>query len=220
MSEFPFSEGELIKLSRERTLDGRPTPAAKRAFGILYLAYQRRILTFLVHALGSVERAEDLTQDTFVNAWKKIGEFEDRSAQSPTSAHSTFARWLYTIARNEMLQYWRKRKGSAQQEGSLDQMGDHEQSSSAALHSQGIEEQVILRDEISMILQQLTPKRRLLLILYHKAGFSYAEIAEIMGMSISAVSAGLCRANQQFQELYSKRQALTVEQVKKGGLPQ
>jgi RNA polymerase sigma-70 factor (ECF subfamily) len=224
VSEFPFSEGELIKRSQERTLDGRPTPAAKRAFGTLYLAYQRRIFTFLAHALGSIERAEDLTQDTFVNAWRKISDFQDQPAENGTSVHSAFSRWLYTIARNEMLQYWRKLKGSSQQEGSLDVLDEHDQLPSIDPYSQDMEEQVILRDEINVVLYQLTRKRRLLLILYHKVGFTYAQIAQFMGMSISAVSSGLCRANEQFQELYMKRQteqqAPIAEQAKKGGLSQ
>lgn len=211
-----MSESELIKRSQERTSDGRPTSGAQKAFGELYLAYQHRILTFLAYTLGNIDQAEDLTQDTFLKAWKTIGAFKDTSESNALPARSGFAAWLYVIARREFYQYLRKRRGRPQQEGLPDEMNEHEQTTTRYLSHQPFEEGVMLQDEISTILRQLAPRQRMLLLLAHKAGFSYAEIAQILGTNVSAVSVGLWRAKQRFSDLYNKQQVLTTGLAKKG----
>jgi RNA polymerase sigma-70 factor, ECF subfamily len=215
VSEPSPSVGELIRRSQERGVDGKPTPAARRAFETLYHAYKHRIFTFLAYALGNPDRAEELTQETFLNAWRGIGAFTSLPEADHPPSHAAFAAWLYTIARRELYQYARKHHKSFELASSLDEAEGSPQMDTQLLQSQGIEDQIILRDEVSVILHQLTPKRRLLLLLYHREGYSYAEIARMLDMSISAVSSGLCRANQQFQEFYRLRGTPAGEPARK-----
>lgn len=74
----------------------------KEAFGLLYDHYQPRIYRFIYLKVSQKEDAEDLTHQVFLSALRKINEYEERGLP--------FSGWLYRIARNEVIDFYRKRK--------------------------------------------------------------------------------------------------------------
>src|SRR5687767_1841186 len=60
-----------------------------------------RIFTFLVQIVGNSHDAEDLTQETFIKAYKSLGSFDGRCR---------FSTWLYTIAKNTAFSFLRRRR--------------------------------------------------------------------------------------------------------------
>lgn len=94
-------ENKLI----EQAIKGRPS-----AFGSLYDYYQPKIYRFVLIKVGRREDAEDLTHEVFRSAWESIKGYKNLGYP--------FSSWLYRIARNQIIDFWRTRK----QDTSLDKI--------------------------------------------------------------------------------------------------
>jgi RNA polymerase sigma-70 factor (ECF subfamily) len=73
------------------------------AFGSLYDHYQAMIYRFVVIKVGSREEAEDITHQVFLSAWQKVRAYKHRG--------HPFSSWLYRIARNQVIDHYRAKKG-------------------------------------------------------------------------------------------------------------
>ncbi|MDP3953776.1 MAG: sigma-70 family RNA polymerase sigma factor [bacterium] len=71
------------------------------AFGVLYDYYLPRIYRFVLFKVSSKEHAEDITQYTFLKAWENIRTYRPQG--------HAFGSWLYRIARNAVIDHYRKR---------------------------------------------------------------------------------------------------------------
>lgn len=87
------NEEKLIKKAIQRDGD---------SFGLLYDHYQPQIYRFILIKVGKKEDAEDLTHQVFLNAWQNIDGY--RIKGFPLSS------WLYSIARNQIIDFYRGRK--------------------------------------------------------------------------------------------------------------
>lgn len=94
-------ENKLI----EQAIKGRPS-----AFGSLYDYYQPKIYRFVLIKVGRREDAEDLTHEVFKSAWESIRTYKNLG--------HPFSSWLYRIARNQIIDFWRTRR----QEASLERI--------------------------------------------------------------------------------------------------
>lgn len=91
---------------KPKNLDGLVRKASKGdeiAFAELYELYFEKIYRFVYFRVSHKEVAEDLTAETFIKAWRRLKEIE---------AASAFNAWLYQIARNSVIDYYRSRKSS------------------------------------------------------------------------------------------------------------
>src|ERR1700674_1953267 len=70
------------------------------AFEKLYKQYYRRVYSLCLRMLGNAAQAEDITQDVFLQVYRKIGSFRGDSA---------FTTWLHSLAVNQVLMHFRKR---------------------------------------------------------------------------------------------------------------
>lgn len=79
------------------------------AFGAIYDRFQPEIVRYLTYRTRNAEVAEDLAQQVFLKAWQAIPRFEDRGVP--------FKAWLYRMAHNQMVDYFRTRKPTTDLEG-------------------------------------------------------------------------------------------------------
>ena len=79
------------------------------AFGALYDRFQPEIVRYLTYRLRNAEAAEDLAQQVFLKAWQAIPRYEDRGVP--------FKAWLYRMAHNQMVDYFRSRRPTTDLEG-------------------------------------------------------------------------------------------------------
>ncbi len=79
------------------------------AFGAIYDRFQPEIVRYLTYRTRSAEVAEDLAQQVFLKAWQAIPRFEDRGVP--------FKAWLYRMAHNQMVDYFRTRRPTTDLEG-------------------------------------------------------------------------------------------------------
>ena len=89
-------------LDGEKNLIERAILGEASAFGLLYDRYQPQIYRFIYLKVSHREEAEDLTHQVFFQSWKKISEYNFEGFP--------FGSWLYRVARNEIIDYYRTRK--------------------------------------------------------------------------------------------------------------
>lgn len=73
-----------------------------QAFASLYDSYVERVHNYIYYRVGNRPDAEDLTQQVFLNAWNAIGRYQRTGA--------SFVAWLLTIAHNQVVSFYRRRK--------------------------------------------------------------------------------------------------------------
>lgn len=164
-----YSDAELIK----RTLDGDET-----AFGFLVDKYKGAVHALAYRKLGDFHIAEEITQDTFLKAYQKLGTLKDPKL---------LPGWLYVIAARCCISWLRKNRLRFQ---SLD-IVDKEQINSLAWAKYAGER---VREEVHDALESLPESERTVLTLYYLAGLTCEEIARFMGTSRSAIKNRLYRA--------------------------
>ena len=142
----------------------------------MILAAVPRLRAFAISLSGSVDRADDLVQETLLRAWAHFDSF-----QTGTNLNA----WLFTILRNLFLSDYRKRKREVED-------GD-------GIYSQGLSsmpEQTgnIELAEVRTALAKLPPDQREALILVGADGLSYEEAAQICGCAVGTIKSRVNRA--------------------------
>ena len=151
--------------------------------------FERRIYNHALHILSDPSEAEEVLQDTFLNAFKNIDKY---------SSDGGFDRWLYKIATNNCLMRVRKKK--AQPTVCLDeplQLGDSSIQTEVADWSTQ-PDQALLNDEVKELINkaisQLPEDYRVVLLLHDIEGLSNNEIVDVLSLSLPAVKSRLHRA--------------------------
>lgn len=165
------------------------------AFRRLVLAYEQRLIAYLTTFTGDREAARDLAQETFVAAFRALGQWQ---APTPPGEHP-LAPWLYRIATNRALTYVRR-------EAIYQRAGDNLPEPPPAAMS--LEERAVTRDLLRRALGQLAAPDAACLVLHIVAGERYGEIAARLGLTPEAVRKRVARGLATLRAAY---QALDVE---------
>lgn len=98
-----FRSAFIMDLSEEKDLieQAKDDPLA---FGKLYDVYYPKILRYILHRLGNIQEAQDITSEVFYKVMKGLRKFEWRNI--------SFSSWVYKIATNEITNHYRKKKHS------------------------------------------------------------------------------------------------------------
>jgi RNA polymerase sigma-70 factor (ECF subfamily) len=172
---------ELIR----RSLDG-----SREAFSELVGRYQDRILNVVLHVLGDPHDAEDVAQECFSKAYRRLSSFDFRSS---------FYTWLYRIAVNSASDFRKKmRRRQALPLSELELPLPQQGSQGEAPERAAIRKELGAR--IRDLLAGLPEKFRTVLILRELEERSYEEIAAILGLSIGTVESRLFRARARLRE--------------------
>ena len=159
----------------------------RRAFDQIVEAYQARIARYILGLVNDEELALDLTQDTFVSAFRNI-----RALRSDLALSS----WLYRIATNLAVQARsRKRRFIWQPLSMLEE--------SSGPTAEAPDQLVMDRELVSTALARLPRDRAACLLLHAGEGFSYDEVAAIMNTTPEAVRKRISRAKEQFRAIYN-----------------
>lgn len=153
------------------------------AFEALIRDYQRMIVSLCHRMTGSLADAEDLAQETFVQAYQHLAEFR---------AEARFSTWLYQIAMNQCLN-WRKRSQRREQ---VHQEWSRQDQDQATPRSDGD-----WAEKVQEALLKLKPKQRAAIILTAYDGLSHAEAARALGCSETTVSWRLFAARRTLKKI-------------------
>lgn len=141
------------------------------AFGVLYDQHVRKIYDFVYYKTMHRQTAEDLTSEIFMKALDKIQTYKPHKA--------SFTTWLYQIARNTMIDFFRKNKHHSvniNDETIERTLTDHSDMHTAT-------DAVLRLEQVRSHLNQLTPEQRDIIMMRVWQELSYQEIAAIMDKS-------------------------------------
>ncbi len=157
-----------------------------------YKSYSPNILSYLVKKLPRVEDAQELTNDVFLEAIDSLSML--RKEQSTLS-------WLYRIAHNKMVDFYRKRKIKSVL---LSNMPFLEIVESEINQPEFQYEKNKIRDSIELALHSLSVKYQKILRLHYEENVSVKTLAKIFNLSFKATESLLFRARQSFKLAYER----------------
>ena len=158
------------------------------AFGEIIEHYQAPIVRYLLRMTGDHEVAQDLAQDTFLQAFRAI---------TKTGSELSFKAWLYKIATNNARQFHRRRRLL-----SFIPFADVERSGgpATAVSPDRVEERITVQEA----LLKVPYEQRVPMVLHFVEGLRYREIADVVGASQEAVRKRVARGSREFRKVYRR----------------
>jgi len=189
-----YSDVELVK----RAQRGEP-----EAFADLFHAHKARIYSICLRMTNNTAQAEDLTQDAFLQVFRKLSTFKGNSALST---------WLYRIAVNTVLMHFRKK---ALKQISLDEPSSHDATTvrreygSRDCRLSGAVDRITLTRAI----KDLPAGYRTIFLLHEVEGYEHQEIAKILDCSVGNSKSQLHKAKLRIREFLAEpgANAVTVQ---------
>ena len=175
---FNLPEKQLITRTKQGDVD---------AFNPLVQKYQSQIYTFIQKQVKDPETAKDLRQETWLKAFRAIDTFR---------ADSAFSSWLYRIAENVCIDYFRKQKHDTQPLHTTDERRFIETHPDPCRDLERQELRAYLRAAI----QRLTDTRRQVFLLYYVQDLSIKQIATRLNRSEGTIKSHLRNARLQLQK--------------------
>ena len=161
-----------------------------RAFEELVERHTRKVVTNCRHLTRAPADAEDLAQEVFVKAFFALKKFR---------GGSTFRTWLQRIKVNHCLDHLRRREGKVHTD--IEDLHTEPSEPPAAERWEVTHDK---RQRIEQVLDLLSDTLRVPLIMRDMDGYSYQEIADALGVGLSAVKMRIKRAREEFRRLYDQ----------------
>jgi RNA polymerase sigma-70 factor (ECF subfamily) len=152
------------------------------AFRELVDRYARRVFRVAYRMTGSQADADDVVQETFLRAYRRLSQFESRA---------DFGTWLYRIAVNCAHDVLRARRTSPLPDGVPLDPGALV---STAASPERLAESGLLRDRLARALESLSAAERAAFVLRHSEGWTISEIGRALGLKTSATKHAVFRA--------------------------
>jgi RNA polymerase sigma-70 factor (ECF subfamily) len=159
------------------------------AFATLVGRYEARIVR-LVRGMVSESDTEDVTQEAFLKAYRKLGDFDGRSS---------FYTWIYRIAANTAMD-WRKKERHRRHAPLPEGPEGEDRTTSQEAGPEARAARRELAGKIDAAIESLPDKYHEILVLREIEGLSYEEISERLGMSKGTVESRLFRAREKLRE--------------------
>ena len=194
----PVTEANLTR-EEEYALIDRSLEGDTEAFNELVVAFQSRIFSTVYHMVGNYEDANDITQDTFIKAFKALRSFKKNSG---------FFTWIYRIGVNQTINFLNSRKKRKFLSFDNEDYNPESDSDIISLISEKTPRKDVdlieLKEKLNEAIQKLSHKHKIVVIMHDIQGMSHEEISEILKCSNGTVRSRLFYARQQLQTFMSE----------------
>ncbi len=192
-----LSEAEAIRLAQS---------GDERGFERIYRLHSQRVYALCFRMMrGNAAEAEELTQESFLQLFRKIGTFRSESA---------FSTWLHRLAFNIVLMRLRRH---SHQVLSLDEILEpHEKTASLQKHIGARDLRLsgsVDRMDLERALEQLPPGYRAVFILHDVQGYEHNEIAAIRGCSLGNSKSQLHKARARLRQLLQIKALKKIDHI-------
>lgn len=181
------SDLDLCKMAAEGNLT---------AFELIYQRYHRRTYSLCLRMTASQTEAEDLTQEVFIQLFRKIGSFRGDSA---------FSTWLHRLTVNQVLMHFRRRSVKNEKTSEDGEMPEQTVVGSSNPGRMQVVDRIALKKAIS----ELSRGYKNVFVLHDIEGFEHEEVARRLGISVGTSKSQLHKAR-------LKLRGLLVQQNDKG----
>ncbi|HEV7701693.1 MAG TPA: RNA polymerase sigma factor [Pyrinomonadaceae bacterium] len=162
------------------------------AFEEIYRRHHRRVYSICLRMLQNASEAEDLTQDVFIQLYRKIGSFRGDSA---------FTTWLHRMTVNQVLMHFRKRTVKFEKTTEEGETPDQIVSGTANPEKMRIVDKIAIDNAIA----QLPDGYKNVFVLHDVEGYEHEEVAKILGCSVGTSKSQLHKARLKLQKLLKKK---------------
>ncbi len=176
------SDLELVRLAQQGDAD---------AFAALFNAHKAKIYSLCLRMTSNTAEAEDLAQDAFLQAFRKLSSFR---------GDSTLSTWLHRVAVNTVLMHFRKK---GRRDISIDEPVNTEANAPKREHGRVDEGLAATIDRIALAraMKELPAGYRSILLLHEVKGYEHHEIARLRSCSVGNSKSQLHKAKARMREL-------------------
>jgi RNA polymerase sigma-70 factor (ECF subfamily) len=162
------------------------------AFEEIYQRHHRRVYSICLRMLQNAYEAEDLTQDVFIQLYRKVGSFRGDSA---------FTTWLHRMTVNQVLMHFRKRNVKYEKTTEDGETPDQ------TVHGTSDPDRMPIVDKIALenAIEQLPTGYKNVFVLHDVEGFEHEEVARILGCSVGTSKSQLHKARLKLRKLLKKK---------------
>ena len=167
------------------------------AFRILMRRHQKGVHALIWRKIEDFHIAEEITQDTFIQVYKKLGTLEDPNR---------FEGWLYVIANRRCINWIKRNKVKMDKlnmqslEATLPEEVEEASYEHHISHQREVENTQRRQNLVKRLLQQLPESERTVVTLYYLGEMTSVEISKFLGVSVNTIKSRLRRARKRLQE--------------------
>lgn len=161
------------------------------AFEIIYQRYHRRTFSLTMRMTNNTSEAEDLTQEVFIQLFRKAGSFRGDSA---------FSTWLHRLTVNQVLMHFRRRSVKNEKVSDDGEMPEQTVHGTANPNKMPVVDRIALKNAIG----ELPNGYRNVFILHDVEGYEHEEVARMMGISVGTSKSQLHKARLKLRGLLIK----------------
>ena len=162
------------------------------AFELIYQRYHRRTFSLCLRMTNSQTEAEDLTQEVFIQLFRKIGSFRGDSA---------FSTWLHRLTINQVLMHFRRRSIKNEKTSETGDMPEQTVTGTANPNKMPVIDRIALKNAIG----ELPNGYRNVFVLHDVEGFEHEEVARMLGISVGTSKSQLHKARLKLRGLLVKQ---------------
>ena len=175
-------------LESEKVYIKKAKSGNQEAFGALYDHYLPSIYRFILLKVSNQAEAEDLSHEVFLSAWKNIPGYKDKGFP--------FSSWLYQIARNAVIDFYRTSKKNIQIEEAPEEFLKINFTGADTLNLD------LETDVLKKCVSLLKPEYQDVVIMRFIEEMPHGEVASVLGKSEGAVRLAQHRAIKELKEIY------------------
>ena len=165
-----------------------------KAYDELILLYKDAVYSIIYRMVHNQQEAEDLSQEAFIKAYNSINSFNEEYA---------FSTWLFKIATNNCIDFFRKRKLKTYSMDQTVKYKDEEFQQEYADDEPTVDYELVASEKSAMIrkaIYELPEKYRTAILLRHHEERSYEDIAQILKLPLGTVKARIFRAREMLKK--------------------
>lgn len=190
--EAPEFAEDINAASSDLELAQLATKGNMFAFEELYNRHHRRVYSLCLRMLQNTHEAEDLTQEVFIQLYRKIGSFRGDSA---------FTTWLHRMTVNQVLMHFRKRTVK------FEKTTEEGETPEQVVIGTGNQDKMPIVDKIALdsAIALLPAGYRNVFVLHDVEGYEHEEVARILGCSVGTSKSQLHKARLKMRKLLQKK---------------
>jgi RNA polymerase sigma-70 factor (ECF subfamily) len=162
------------------------------AFELIYQRYHRRTYSLTMRMTNNTSEAEDLTQEVFIQLFRKAGSFRGDSA---------FSTWLHRLTVNQVLMHFRRRSVKNEKVSDDGEMPEQTVHGTANPNKMPVVDRIALKNAIA----ELPNGYRNVFVLHDVEGYEHEEVARMMGISVGTSKSQLHKARLKLRGLLIKQ---------------
>lgn len=187
-------------MEQDQELLDRCLAGEDSAWEALLRAYTRRIYNLCYRFTGRVEESEDLTQEVFIKVFQTLKSYD--------AAQGAFSTWLNRVARNHLVDHYRRTRKDRVTSSLEDELRTVEERPSPHVGPMGQVESRERKEGLQLAFEKLSPDLREAVILRDLQDLDYEEIAQVLGVPQGTVKSRINRGRLELARVLKRMEGM------------